>query len=699
MEVTARQAREAESGDWVGLSSPGPGINFTVLVEQTAGAVREAVAAAQEEAVVDAAAYQSLFAPRVEHLGFTQTPDTSQLVAARALIGMWLSGYSLGEIAEGDSFSASEAWYLGRNGSSLPRLAKPGIAPTFHHLPAPAVVFALLPYLLDPLAPGTRRSVMRAPAEQADRQARKSQGAYYTPSDVAVTMVAAVDRAGNRRWLDPACGTGVFLRAALLERGASVRSLFGIDLDPLAADACAFVLAAAVLARGETWPSPWSVWQLVRSRVATMDSLLLTREPSTDRERMLEREAEFERVDGLLTAGETPSPARDHSATTCLASLFPALRQGADVVISNPPYAPLGPRPPFDPASVRFESLSGALGRTTRIEALFVELAVQLAAEGGAVSLVLPMSVAVSGRPEFVGARRFLQRVPAEVTVSFFDRAPDALFGDDVKTRNIILTVRGDREAGLRTTGLLRWTSWTRRRFLESVTPCAIRSPIERFVPKIGTQREAALFDAFQALPGSLGASAVEITSVRPVAADRAGSHAVYVSPTAYNWIGSARCTSAFIQRGHSSDSALTGLAFATADIADAAFAAVVSRFTFWLWSATGDGFHVTRAFLRELPFAVHELPGEHIARLASVGRDLWAAMRRDPIVSANKGRTTVAFSGLVAPELLDAADEAVAVSFGLSRTAEIHSIRTWHENLVVVDFERRDPLLLLKKG
>jgi N-6 DNA Methylase len=697
MEALAPRSPETTLTEWVALSSPSPGSNFTVLVEQTAGEVRQALEAATH-AVADAAAYESILVPRVSHLGFTATPDTNQLLAARALTAMWLSAYSLGAVVAGDPFSLSEKWFVGPCGSSLPRLARRGITPPFACLPPPSVVFALLPYLLDALAPGTRRSVMRSPAEQTDRRARKRQGAYYTPGDVARTMVAAVWRRYGDTWLDPACGTGVFLRAALLEADVPLRSLFGIDVDPLVADTCAFVLAAAALARGERWPSPWSVWHVARSRVATMDSLLVTRD-ACDRAAQLERETEFKRVDALLTAGGVPEPAGDHAATTALGSLFPALRHGADVVISNPPYAQLGARPPFDPASVRFESLSGPPRGTTRIEALFLELASQLAAMGGSVSIVLPLSAAVSGRPEFVGVRRFLQRLPAEVAVSFFDRAPDALFGDDVKTRNIIVTVRADRKSSLRTTGLLRWTSWTRSRFLESIEPCEVRSSIERFVPKIGSRDEAMLFEELSALPSSLGESTAEGRSVEYSMSVSPPSRTVYVSPTAYNWLGCARCASAFIEHGHSSDSALTQLPFASAELADAAFAVVASRFTFWLWTVSCDGFHVTKTFLHDLPFAVHLLRDGQVVRLASVGRDLWAAMRHQPILSVNKGRTTVAFSALVAGELLDQVDEAVAAGFGLKSIGTTQSIRAWHENHVVVDFERRDPVPLLKKG
>jgi hypothetical protein len=133
--------------------------------------------------------------------------------------------------------------------------------------------------------------------------------------------------------------------------------------------------------------------------------------------------------------------------------------------------------------------------------------------------------------------------------------------------------------------------------------------------------------------------------------------------------------------------------------LADAALAIIASRITFWLWRVEGDGFHVTRSFLGDLPFAIHLLPEHRLAELAAAGKDLWSAMRRDPVVSINKGRRTVAFSSLVAADLLDRVDDTLANVFALENELAAHSVRAWHENLIVVDFERRASRPLLAKG
>ncbi|MBM4365581.1 MAG: N-6 DNA methylase [Deltaproteobacteria bacterium] len=82
---------------------------------------------------------------------------------------------------------------------------------------------------------------------------RRALGAYYTPPAVADHLaVATLSRASpGAVLLDPACGAGAFLLAAL-RAGLPWRQLRGIDLDPLAVDlARAQVALAARLGREE----------------------------------------------------------------------------------------------------------------------------------------------------------------------------------------------------------------------------------------------------------------------------------------------------------------------------------------------------------------------------------------------------------------------------------------------------------------
>jgi type I restriction-modification system DNA methylase subunit len=120
----------------------------------------------------------------------------------------------------------------------------------------------LLPYILDPHGPGSRLSVKRNPQTGTARARKRAEGVFYTPADVAEYMAGAcldfLDRLCPPMVFDPACGTGVFLRAALKQlrilyprqNAFSLAStcLFGADIDPWPLDAAAFVLFA------DMWP-------------------------------------------------------------------------------------------------------------------------------------------------------------------------------------------------------------------------------------------------------------------------------------------------------------------------------------------------------------------------------------------------------------------------------------------------------------
>ena len=78
---------------------------------------------------------------------------------------------------------------------------------------------------------------------------RQGRGAFYTPAEVAGSLVAVTVERGPV--VDPACGAGVFLLAAgirLAAQGADPRlvattQLFGADIDPVAVDLTRCALA------------------------------------------------------------------------------------------------------------------------------------------------------------------------------------------------------------------------------------------------------------------------------------------------------------------------------------------------------------------------------------------------------------------------------------------------------------------------
>jgi predicted RNA methylase len=103
----------------------------------------------------------------------------------------------------------------------------------------------------------TRR---RAACERSDEK-RRLWGQYLTPPDVARFVLAAARIALGRdpeRLVDPACGDGVFLEAALEAGLVDARGVFGIEIDPCHARAARRLGLGAnlVCADGLTDPLP-----------------------------------------------------------------------------------------------------------------------------------------------------------------------------------------------------------------------------------------------------------------------------------------------------------------------------------------------------------------------------------------------------------------------------------------------------------
>lgn len=658
---------------------------MTRKVEELAGPLRAYVADLTTAVRIDRPDFEQLYAPRASRLGFRVETEEIPERAAWALVAQWLVGYVVGSFSSDATLAGAEDWFLSAE-SGLPRFA-PNIEMAREIRLSPRdQLFALLPYLLDPLAPATRRCVLKSGELLEDRLARKAAGIYYTPADVAQYMADASGASHARHCLDPACGTGVFLRAAHARGGMA--AAFGCDVDPLVAEPCAFVLLANEL-RALERAHPWRLWHLHRLNLATVDSLLLVPGSGLEDLGQRARAREIEQARASLLRGETPPASQDHTPAHAVGELFPALIDGADVVLCNPPYARLAEHPDRAHLIEHFASLSQPHGRSQiDTSTPFVEHAWRLTTTTtGRAAVVVPLSVAFNTTAQFRLLREAMSRQPGQWRCAFFDRTPDALFGDDVKTRNAILLYDASAPLGLETTPVLRWTSRTRSRFFDAIRFTASgRLDGHAPIPKLGSNDEACLYASTRSLPGKLSDDVSRISAVR-VGDDLPNAPSgVYVAPTAYNWLSCSRTLDAWQGEGVVSSSALTLIELPEPVSADIAYAILCSRLVYWLWRVEGDAFHVTRGFLRDLPFAIGRLSDSSWSALADCGRTLWEAIEHHPIVSVNKGRRTIGFSAAAVPRLQTQIDDLVLQAFSLADVAARVDLSGWYEANVVVD-------------
>lgn len=672
------------------LSVPRRGHVLSSTAERYGAPIRTAVAAV-------AAALRHPASP-ADIAASTWTAGPSSVAFARTAVEMtawhlctqWVLGTTLGALSDTATLTDAAAWFAPEDPNSLAAIAAE-MGPRAHgsalaqlrSVADPEALADLMPYVLDPHGPGSRLSVRRDPKTQATRETKRSSGSFYTPADVADHMAQRSFRHAPLSHpltvFDPACGTGVFLRAALTALCTShptanpltlaEQSLFGVDVDPWAVDASAYVLLHDILAkRQRTRRTPRAIWSLLRGNLALADALSI--DPARASGACSAVASNGQGCLPLSKQGKIPAAAQERRVA--IDALFPTMLRGPHIIIGNPPYAPIGSRPDLAELGAIFETLR-PIAPTSDIHPLFLEQMVRLAAPDTSGALVLPLSIAFNSRPQFTAGRRIIGRTAGAWRFSFFDREPHALFGEDVKTRNTIVSWSrraGDARTQIMTGQLLKWRGDSRAQLLETIHFTEIEAAIDDGIPKLSGSLQSEAFAMLHAKRPRLADDMLSIAGSELTETFQADASTVFVGGTAYNFINAFLRPPAAMQPA-GRPSANTVHAIRCASEADAAviYAILSSRLTFWLWHVIGDGFHVSRAFLENLPIGLASIAKADRARLAKLGIQLWAQLKTAPLVSNNRGRTSIAFPAARAREQQQQIDAMLVGALGLKES------------------------------
>lgn len=233
-------------------------------------------------------------------------------------------------------------------------------------------------------------------------EARKKQGIYYTPPHLVEYVVVRTlgeilkrcktpEDISKIKVLDPACGSGSFLikafdllkqwyedyNAKLTTRGNSLDihflaitdmerriladNLFGVDLDPQAAEVASVNLMLKAFRRGEKLP------QILGQNIRVGNSLIKGGEKGFD---------------------ELPAEVKDALMPFDWATQFPEVftNGGFDVVIGNPPYYKVRKTNPIRLSPTFNAVKSGPVNAAM----MFIDRAIELTRQGGKMGLVLP---------------------------------------------------------------------------------------------------------------------------------------------------------------------------------------------------------------------------------------------------------------------------------------------------------------------
>jgi hypothetical protein len=312
--------------------------------------------------------------------------------------------------------------------------------------------------------------------------------------------------------------------------------------------------------------------------------------------------------------------------------------------------------------------------------------------------MVVPLSIAYSSTSQARALRQSMEDAGGRWKFAFFDRMPDALFGDDVKQRCAIAIRHAEEGLSLATGPLQRWTSRTRSDLFTSIsfTPIDLQT-IEQGIPKLGSSLEADVFRAVRTKPKARFGDAACRSQRWSIDQAPSDPRSLLVSGTAYNWItvlgeiDVARRT-----LGTPSVSPLIGFVFPSTDEKWLAYALLSSRFVYWLWRVEGDAFHVPKGFIEGLPLSSSMLSASQRSHLIRLGQALWASISERPIVNTNGGRETVTYCPYAESATLDAVDATLIEALGLPQSFSGY-LSQFVLRTTVVDFE--DPKRVKKDG
>jgi hypothetical protein len=677
--------------------------------------------------------FLEVFGPRwrISIVGGIEEPI--QVRAAWALVNVCILARLAGAASRELDFVEAEAWFFGKHDQALPSLARSVASRActqalecIRKVRIDEDLLELFPYILEPHGPGSRLSVMRDSRTNEARKAKKRRGVFYTPADVADFMVRSAiaehPDLGNLRCLDPSCGTGVFLLALLQELARRngqdslgmlidlSHCIFGIDVSSLTVENCAFVMMARCLEETrQLGLAPWTAWHLIRLNLAVADSISIAAPVSGE---CISAAAERVRIrkELLLNKLVIPTVAQNPDVETLspgflwgdtdrtpLGVVFPEVADGFDVLVANPPYAPLGKRDDNDWLARQYDSLGGQRPASgANAYPLFVEMMWRLTRPGkNSSALVVPLSIAYHGGEQFRACRRAIALHGGHWRFAFFDREPHALFGEDVKTRSAILLrteseetpQRGNR-ADIETGGLRKCTSRTRHRLFETIGYTALSNlDIVSYIPKLGSTEQLTCFRSLVGRREKLRTFWNQSFTCLPADASSSLERpTVFLASTAYNFLNVFRSlTLDRKQRVAFSENNVHGFECASQKNAEILFAILSSRLVFWLWHVQGDGFHVGRSFAEAIPFGPGSFDQSHLDALAGFGRCLWQAVQAHRIVSLNKGRRTVAFRPLACENERDGIDHILIEAARLPKRFS-ETLRTFVQTVVVVD-------------
>ena len=493
---------------------------------------------------------------------------------------------------------------------------------------------------------------------------RRAQGAYYTPPDVVEFLVEetlgallrpwedALPKASRRRCLtllrqaqelkllDPACGGGAFLLGALTRLRQFYARLAG-RFEILGKGTPEVLAAPGRLALAETLRGV----DIDGHALALAELALLAAvsdEPDHGASRRL--------IGTSLRRGDHLDFGWQREA---FAPVFARRNPGFDVLIGNPPYAPLLPAQLSRLREAGFKSLDAK-----DIYVFFVEAIEHNTRRQGHAGFIVPLSLVFSRWAKtlregvILGSKRNWR-------LASFDRIPSGLFDATVRTRTTLVFASGRSDPPkVSTTCLRRFRAAQRPEVFNSIAffdTHGLCRPDLGF-PKLGSELQATWLRKLASTGACLGDGV-----------ERRGAHRLYYKQNCYGFaIVAAQLPPAFGADEEPVPQTKYGsLGFPTRAERDIALALLAGRWLFWWWLIYGDGFDMTGKLISAFPIDPRSFSKEARSRLSRLGARLRQRMPRFVAYKKNGGKQIGTYDLRQCRSLTDPADDLVARELG----------------------------------
>jgi hypothetical protein len=572
---------------------------------------------------------------------------------------------------------------------------------------------------------------------------KKTHGIYYTPDDVVsyiinntvmkqIESLKSVNNSeiipeycliNNFKVIDTSCGTGVFLIKSIEKIIPEYRSLissqtykssircplalsianniYGVDKSEIAVLSCIFIIIITnikMLIKSDF--SPYQIYQLALLNIKCGDAITSTHttiENSATEDTVIKmtcasrNESKEQILNNKISSLEVIKDAipsfecYDRSSGFWFQYEFPEaflLNNGFSCIVGNPPYAKASENNLLIEQTRSYVATENTI--SSNIYTYFVENMIRFSAKKSFSGLIIPLSIAYSTSKDFIALRKFIELDQASWRFAFFDRSPDSIFGDDVKTRASIVFRSASQEYdnSIKTTKLSRWNSTNRDSLFDSINfSKSINYSIQYGIPKIGSDLELEILSVMRTSRSKLGDSFKSVPKNKPLLSSNR-NNCLYLSNTGYNWIP------VFLEPPISWDKDGNEITSSSVWAVECKrnkyflYSLLASTISYWFWIVHSDIFHVSKKFVDSLPYNPDSFCKEAVEELIELGKLLWDEVKQNKIYKYNAGKKIGNYTYVQSQKTINEINKIIIRELNLPSIFDI-SLKKWYHYML----------------